>query len=364
MEIKEAINYLEHYAPLAYQESYDNSGVITGNVNLELSGVLICIDSTEEVVDEAIKNNCNLIVAHHPIIFSGLKKITGATYPERVLIKAIQNNIVIYAAHTNFDNIKGGVNSKIAEKLALKNCKILAPKKQLLRKLITFCPGNKSYQLRQALFAAGAGTVGNYTECSFNTEGEGTFKPALNTQPYVGEIGIQHTEKEVKVETIYPLNIEANVLQTLFSNHPYEEVAYDIISLNNTYNQVGAGIIGELEQEEDAYLFLKKIKKDMQTACVRHTEIVKKSIKKVAVCGGSGSFLLNQAIAQGADIFITSDFKYHQFFDAEKQILIADIGHYESEQYTKELFYDILKEKIPTFALYLSKINTNPVNYL
>ena len=364
MKLKEIIHHLEKTYPPAYQETYDNSGLICGNEEMNISSALICLDSTEDIIDEAIRKKSNLIIAHHPIIFSGIKKITGKTYIERVLIKAIQNNIAIYAVHTNADNVIQGVNAKICEKLGLKNCKILSPKNSLLRKLVTFCPVDKASQVRQALFSVGAGGIGNYDECSFNTEGTGTFRASDKTNPYLGKKGKQHHEREVKIEIIYPSDIEKQLLKTLINAHPYEEVAYDIVPLENSFNQVGSGMIGELEKSSDETAFLKNIKSIMHTKCVKHTQLLNKKIKKVVVCGGSGSFLLKDAISAGGDVFITSDFKYHQFFDAENKLIIADIGHYESEQFTKELFYDVLKKKFPTFALHLSKINTNPINYL
>ncbi len=364
IKLKEITDHIESIAPLAYQENYDNAGLICGDEDMQITGAIICLDSTEAVIDEAITMNCNLIIAHHPIVFSGLKKFNGKNYVERVVIKAIKNNIAIYAAHTNLDSVLGGVNSKIAEKLGLKNCKILSPQKNGLKKLITFCPEDKAENLRQALFEAGAGAIGNYSECSFNSLGTGTFNGDESTNPYVGEKGKQHHEKEVKIETIFPNNIEKRLLKALFNNHPYEEVAYDIIPLDNSNQTVGSGMIGELEDECDEMTFLKVVKDKMNTKSVRYTSLLGKKIKKVAICGGSGSFLLKDAIRNNADIFITSDFKYHQFFDAENRIIIADIGHFESEQYTSELFYEILKKKFNTFALHLSKINTNPINYL
>lgn len=364
MKLHEITSYLESVAPLSYQETYDNAGLITGNKQMEVTGALCCLDSTEEVIDEAIRNKCNLVIAHHPIVFSGLKKINGNTYVERVIIKAIQNNIAIYAAHTNLDNVTGGVNSKIAEKLGLKKAKVLSPKKKLLKKLVTFCPADKAPQVRQALFAAGAGMIGNYDECSFNAEGTGTFRAGENTNPYVGKRGKQHQEKELRIEVIFPSVIEGRLIAALLKAHPYEEVAHDIVPLDNSYNVVGSGMIGELEKEQDTLKFLEFVKKTMKTGVVRHTPPVAKKVKKIAVCGGSGSFLLGEAVAAGADVFITSDYKYHQFFDADNRIVIADIGHYESEQFTSELFYDLVKGKFPTFAIRLSKINTNPINYL
>lgn len=364
MKLREITNYLESFAPLAYQESYDNSGLICGHHDMEITGAVISLDSTEAVIEEAIANKCNLVIAHHPIVFSGIKKFNGKNYVERVIIKAIQNNIAIYAAHTNLDNVAKGVNSKIAEKIGLTNCKVLAPMYNTLKKLTTFCPDDQAAALRAALFAAGGGAIGNYNECSFNTSGLGTFKAGENTNPFVGEKGKQHEEKETKIELIYPGYLESRLLKALFTAHPYEEVAYDILALDNANNSIGAGMVGELAEEMEETTFLKHLKQTMKTDMVRYTALKGKKIKTVAVCGGSGSFLLKNAIAAGADVFVTGDFKYHQFFDAENQIVIADIGHYETEQFTMELFYDILSEKFSTFAIHLSKINTNPINYL
>jgi dinuclear metal center YbgI/SA1388 family protein len=364
MKLKEITDCLEAFAPLAYQESYDNAGLICGNHAMDITAALICLDSTEAVIDEAIANGCNLVIAHHPIVFSGLKKFNGKNYVERVIIKTIQNNIAIYAAHTNLDNVHNGVNAKIAEKLGLINCNVLAPQKNTLKKLVTFCPEEKAEELRIALFNAGAGHISNYDECSFNTSGIGTFRANEGSNPYVGEKGKQHHEKEIKIEAIYPQHIESQLLKALLKAHPYEDVAYDLISLTNIHPKIGAGLIGELPAEVAEIDFLKQIKAIMKADSLRYTALQNKKIKKVAVCGGSGSFLLGDAIKCGADIFITADFKYHQFFDAENRIIIADIGHYETEQFTMELFYEILKKKFSTFALLMSKINTNPIKYL
>lgn len=364
MKLKEITAHLESIAPLAYQESYDNAGLICGNGDMEIKAALICLDSTEAVLDEAIANGCNLVIAHHPIVFSGLKKFNGKNYVERVIIKAIKNDIAIYAAHTNLDNVHDGVNAKIAEKLGLKNCRILSPQKGKLLRLITFCPEEKAEEVRKAIFSAGAGTIGNYDECSFNSMGTGTFRAGENTDPYVGKPGEQHHEKEVKIETILPGHLESKVISAMIKAHPYEEVAYDLIPLENKHTQIGSGLVGELVEGMDEMTFMKHLKSAMKAEGIRFTALKGKKIQKVAVCGGSGSFLLPDAIRAGADIFVTADFKYHQFFDADNQIVIADIGHYESEQFTTELFYEILRKKFSTFALHLSKINTNPINYL
>ena len=361
--IKDVINYLESVAPPALQESYDNAGLIVGNETAEVKGILICLDSTEAVLYEALKKNCNLIVAHHPIVFSGLKKLNGKNYVERTVIKAIQNNVAIYASHTNLDHVQGGVNNKICERLGLKNCRILSPKKNILRKLVTFCPAEQVDKIRTALFEAGAGHIGNYDECSYNIEGYGTFRGGEGTNPFVGEKGRQHRENETRVESIFPSYLQSNIITNLLRAHPYEEVAYDIYPLENSHQQVGAGMIGELENEMDEKDFLAHVKKSMKTDCIRHTALLNKKVKRIAVCGGAGSFLLNDAIREKADVFITGDFKYHQFFDADGKIVIADIGHYESEQFTKELFYELLKQNFSTFAAHLSETVTNPINY-
>jgi len=363
MKLKEIISYLEAVCPPAYQENYDNCGLITGNTEQEIKGALLCLDSTENVVDEAIKLKCNLIIAHHPILFSPIKKLTGKTYSERVIIKAIKNDIAIYAMHTNLDSIHTGVNHKIAEKIGLKDLSILSPKKGILKKLVTFCPTNKADEVRTAIFAAGAGVIGNYDECSFNAEGTGTFKANHAANPYVGKKGKRHNEKEERIETIFTVEKQSAIVSALLNAHPYEEVAYDIYSLDNTHPCVGSGMIGTLPKPMAEKDFLTHLKKAMKLECIRHSPLLGKKIERVALCGGSGSFLLPDALAKGAQVLVTADFKYHQFFDADSKLVIADIGHYESEQFTPEIIYALLKEKFTTFALQFSKTNTNPVNY-
>ena len=364
MKVKDITKIIEDFAPLSYQESYDNSGLIVGNANDEVTGILISLDCVEEIVDEAIATKCNMIVSHHPIVFSGLKKLNGKNYIERTIIKAIKHGIAIYAVHTNLDNVANGVSFKIAEKIGLKQCKVLAPKKGLLSKVVAYCPIDKADNVRQAMFDSGAGNIGSYDACSFNMEGIGTFRGQEGTNPYAGNTGQFHQEKEVRIETVVPNHKINAVVNGLIESHPYEEVAYDVFSLENKHGNVGSGVVGELEVEEDEMEFLNRLKQDLKTDGIRYTNLSGKKIKKVAICGGSGSFLLNKAIASGADVFITGDFKYHQFFDADNQIIIADVGHYESEQFTSELIYEILNEKIPNFAVRLTAKNTNPLNYL
>lgn len=364
MKISDITKYLENIAPLSYQENYDNSGLIIGDKNENVTGVIVCLDSTEEIVNEAIDKNCNLIIAHHPIIFGGLKKINGNNYIERTVIKAIKNNIAIYAIHTNLDNIINGVNGKIAERLNLINTRVLLPKNNMLKKLITYVPLDFKKAILQSLFDAGAGNIGNYSECSYSSKGTGTYLAGKNTKPYKGNSLNRHSETEERIEVIYTKDIENNVISKLIESHPYEEVAYDLIPLSNNSDKIGSGIIGELEEEISAMSFLNSLKNKMNTKCIRHTKLINKNIKTIAVCGGSGSFLLKNAISQKADIFITGDFKYHEFFDADNKIVIADIGHFESEQFTINLLVSILKEKFTTFAIHLTEKETNPVHYL
>lgn len=363
MKIKTVINFLEQEIPLSYQEDYDNSGLLIGDAEKELKFILISLDITEDVINEAINTGCNFIVAHHPIIFGGLTKITGSNYVERSILKAIKNDIAIYAAHTNADNIFDGVTNKMAQKLNLENLQILVPKNNYLKKLITFVPQKSISSVRNALFEAGAGHIGNYDSCSFNIVGKGTFKGNENTAPYVGKPEKLHFEEEIRIETIFPKHLQSQIIEQLLIAHPYEEVAYDIYPLENTFKQIGSGLIGELTDTKDEKEFLQELKNTFKCKTIRHTKLLNKKIKKVALCGGAGNFLLPNAQKAEADIFISADFKYHQFFDAENKIVIADIGHYESEQFTKEYFYDVLIKKIPKFALFISEENTNPINY-
>lgn len=363
MKILSVIHHLEACAPIALQESYDNAGLLTGNDQWECTGIIITLDATEDVVAEAIAKKCNLIVAHHPIIFKGLKKINGKNYVERTIISAIKNDIAIYAIHTNLDNVIAGVNGKIAEVLGLKNLTILKPAEQLLKKLVTFAPLEEAENIRTALFSAGAGSLGKYSECSFNIEGTGTFKAEEGADPHVGEIGKRHEEHEMKIEVIFYSYLQDKIVKAMIEAHPYEEVAYDIFSLTNYLSDVGSGLVGELSRAIDESIFLQKIRDSFQLKVIRHTSFTGNKVKKIAVCGGAGSFLIPAAIASQADVYVTSDVKYHEFFDADNKILIADIGHYESEQFTTDLLHANLKQKFANFAVLKTEVNTNPVHY-
>jgi len=363
MKIKAITQYLETVAPISYQESYDNAGLITGSFDWECTGVLTTLDCTEAVVMDAVAKNVNLIVAHHPIVFKGLKKINGKNYVEQTIIAAIKNDIAIYAIHTNLDNVFDGVNARIADKIGLVNRAILAPKSGELCKLVTFAPHAHAENVRAALFQAGAGSIGNYSECSFNINGDGTFKASEGAQPFVGDIGVRHSEPETRIEVILPKYLKNKIVGALIAAHPYEEVAYDIYLLDNQYQNIGSGLVGELENPISEKDFLQLLKERFALQAVRHTELLGKPIRKVALCGGAGSFLTNAAIGSGADIYVTGDVKYHEFFDADGKIVLADIGHFESEQFTVDLLHDYLRTKFPTFAVLKSDIRTNPVYY-
>ncbi|MBC9812435.1 Nif3-like dinuclear metal center hexameric protein [Crocinitomicaceae bacterium CZZ-1] len=363
MQLKEIIQYLEFLAPLSSQESYDNSGLITGNVNMPITQALICLDSTEEVVDEAIENGCNLIIAHHPIVFQGLKSLTGKTYVERVVLKCIKNDIALYAIHTNLDNYRFGVNDEIGRRLGLENMQILSPKAGVLNKITVFVPLENREQVAQAMFNAGAGSIGQYNACSFFGEGTGTFTPVAGANPYIGTPGTAEQVKENRLEVLVSTHQLAAVVSAMNESHPYEEVAYDIVALRNSNAFEGTGMIGKLPVPMPTEAFLNLVKNAFNCGVIRHTKLVKTTIETVAFCGGSGSFLLKEAIRSKADVYITGDFKYHEFFDAEDKLIIADIGHFESEQYTINLLSAILTKKFPNFALRLTTINTNPINY-
>ncbi|WP_456461480.1 Nif3-like dinuclear metal center hexameric protein [Reichenbachiella sp.] len=363
MRINDIIGALNQWAPPAYQESYDNARLITGSPELQLQGVLVSLDCTEEVVQEAIDKGANLIIAHHPIVFKGLKSFTGKNYVERTVIKAIKNDIAIFSIHTNLDNVHTGVNRMICDRIGLQNCKTLAPKSGLLSKLVTFIPTEHAQNVLDALYAAGLGHIGNYDECSFQVKGTGSFRPNDQANPVIGKNNERELVEETRIEGIFPSHIKGKVVAALKKAHPYEEVAYYLTALENENQEVGSGMIGELETAIPTASFMNLLKEQFNLKVIRHTAFHKTEVKKIAVCGGAGSFLLGHAKGAGADVFVTADFKYHEFFDAEEKIIISDIGHYESEVFTKELICNFLKEKFANIALNLSEVDTNPIKY-
>jgi dinuclear metal center YbgI/SA1388 family protein len=362
IQIKDIIHSLETWAPPSLQESYDNARLITGSLNVECTGALICLDSIECIVDEAIESKCNLIIAHHPIVFSGLKSLTGKTYIERTIIKAIQNNIAIYAIHTNLDSVSDGVSFEMARRLGLENIKVLEPKGSLISKLVTYVPESHVSEVRDALFAAGAGKIGAYDECSFVTQGFGTFKPNEQANPFLGKIGERHSEKESRLEVLVPNWLKNNIYKALQVAHPYEEVAYEFMLTENLHQQIGFGAIGNLPQAINKDELLNLVKTTFGGS-LRYTHSSKETIHRIALCGGSGSSLLKRAISAGADCFITADVKYHQFFDALEHLMFIDIGHFESEQFTINLIHEFLNKKFPNFAARLTVNSTNPIHY-
>jgi dinuclear metal center YbgI/SA1388 family protein len=364
MKIREITRYIEELAPLNYAEDFDNVGLLVGSYNTEVSGVLVTLDTLEETIDEAIAKQCNLIVSFHPIIFAGLKKINGSSYVERVVLKAIKNDISIYATHTALDNSKNGVSAKMCEVLGLTNTKILIPKKGIIKKITTVVPSVNADSLRNSLFEAGGGAVGNYEHSSLSTIVESTFKGTENSNPVVGLKEVLHVDNETKISVIFERKNEVKILKCLQAEHPYEEVPYEIVTLENVHQDIGMGMLGELTKPMEEKDFLRYLKKTMQTACIRHSELLHKKIKKVAVLGGAGSFAISDAKRAGADAYVSADFKYHEFFKAEKDILLADIGHYESEQFTKNLLVDYLTKKFSNFAIVLSQKSTNPIYYI
>ena len=362
--IKDITNSIEELAPLNYAEGFDNVGLLVGDYKTEVSGVLVTLDTLENVVEEAIEKKCNLIVSFHPIVFSGLKKINGNNYVERVIIKAIKHDIAIYSMHTALDNSINGVNAKICDVLGLKNKHILIPQKNTIKKLLTYVPIENAERLRKAMFAKGAGKIGKYDNCSFNVEGFGTYRGGEDSNPTIGTKGVLHTEKEIIIGVIFEKHLEGAILKAMFDNHPYEEVAYEITTIENKHQQIGMGMIAEFEEEMQEVDFLNFVKNTLHTDCIRHSKLTGKPIKKVAVLGGSGSFAIENAKNAGADAFISADFKYHEFYKAENQILITDVGHYESEQFTKNLLVDYLTKKFTNFAIILSDKITNPIYYI
>lgn len=364
MKIKQILSILEEMAPLAYAEDFDNVGLLVGDFNVEATGILVCHDALESVIDEAIAKKCNLVVCFHPIIFSGLKKITGKNYVERSVLKAIKNDIAIYAVHTALDNHKDGVNKIFSDALGLINTKILVPKQNFIQKLVTYTIPENVETLRNALFDAGAGKIGNYEDCSFNSKGIGTYMGNEDSNPEIGNRFEFVENEEIKIEITFEKHLQSKILKALFTNHVYEEVAYEIYDLQNTHQNIGLGMIGELEKPMSETEFFAFVKDKMQCGGIRHSALLGKTIQKVAVLGGSGSFAIKNAIQANADIFLTSDLKYHNFYEAENQLVLADIGHFESERFTKNYIVDFLKKKIPNFAVNFSEENTNPVKYL
>jgi dinuclear metal center YbgI/SA1388 family protein len=364
MKLSEISKYLDNAIPLSFQEGYDNSGLQVGNPESEISSALLTIDVTGEVIEEAISKGCNLVISHHPLIFNPIKKITGRSFTERIIARAIKEDIAIYSAHTNLDAVDFGVSRKMAMKLNLQNVKVLVPLKNKLLKLVTFIPESHLEKVKSALFEAGAGVTGNYDHCGFASPGTGSFRAGENANPYVGESGKNHFENEIRFETILFSHLKTNVIKALLATHPYEEVAFDLYPLDNENIENGLGCVGEFELAVTETEFLNQVSDVFDARGVRYSNLTGHEVKKVALCGGSGASLIGNALASGADAFVTADVKYHNFFDSGKSILIVDAGHFESEKFTTEILYDLIIKNFPKFAVRFSETNTNPINYL
>lgn len=364
MKLKDLCAYLDSVVPLSLQESYDNSGLQTGLPEWEVSSALLTVDVTEEIIDEAISAKCDIVVSHHPLIFNGIKSITGKTFTERILANALKNNIAIYSSHTNLDVLSYGVSWKMAQKLGLKDIKILAPLKNCLTKLVTYIPESHIEKVKDALFGAGAGVIGNYDHCGFVVTGTGSFRGNEKTNPFVGIKGKTHFEKEVRFETVLFSHLKTKIIKVLLDVHPYEEVAYDLYSLENENVDLGFGCVGELIEVTDEEDFLQLVSSVFEAKGIRYSKPTGKPVRRVALCGGSGASLINDAIASGADAFVTGDIKYHNFFDADNKILLVDAGHFETEKFSTEILKDLIIKKFPKFAVRFSETNTNPINYL
>ena len=364
MKLTELVDHLNQAVPLSLQEGYDNSGVQVGNEGNDIRSGLLTLDVTEEVIEEAVQKECGIVISHHPLIFKGLKRIDEKTPAGRIIFKAVKNQIAIYSAHTNLDVLKNGVSHRMAQKLSLERISVLQSLKNRLLKLIAFVPDAHLERVREAVFDAGAGITGNYDRCGFTVNGTGSFRAGEGAEPFAGEKGKMHFEKEVRFETILFSHVRDKVIKALLEAHPYEEVAYDIVPLENDNSGIGFGSIGYLNEPLGESDFLKTVSSSLSATGIRYSKPSGRTIRKVALCGGAGASLLNDALAAGADAYLTADLKYHSFFDAGDQILLVDCGHYETEKYATEILYDLIIEKFPTFALRFSEINTNPINYL
>ncbi len=366
MKISEVISKLEQWAPRALQEGYDNAGLLSGDADEECRGALCCLDITQKVLEEALEQNCNLIIAHHPLVFQSIKSLAGNTLVNRLLVFAIKNNVAVYAFHTNLDNVLSGVNAAFANKMGISPIgrQILYKKSRQVAKLYTYVPKTHHLQVQKALYATGAGQIGLYENCSFSALGTGTFRPMEGSKPFIGSTdGPLETLEEIKLEVIFPVWLKENVLQALHNAHPYETVAYEIVITENTHPETGSGLIGNLEYPLEETEFLSLIKAKFHLSVIKTSPLMNKKVQKVAICGGAGSFLISHAIRQGADVFITSDLKYHDYFEADGKILLMDIGHYESEVATVELMTGYINSKFPNFAVLKTKVITNPVQY-
>ncbi len=364
MKLSDLCSWLDSAVPLSFQEGYDNSGLQVGQPGKEVTSGLLTLDVTDDVIDEAIHYGCDIVISHHPLIFSGIKKVNDQHPAGRILVKAIKSDIAVYSSHTNLDMLNDGVSRKMALKLGLRNVKVLQPLNNRLLKLVTFVPEDHLGKVREAVFNAGAGFIGNYDRCGFTVSGTGSFRAGEGTNPFAGEKGKMHLEKEARFETVFFSHLREKIIDALLGSHPYEEVAYDLYQLQNDNIDFGLGCTGELEEPLSEKGFLDLVSSVFNAFGTRYSALTGRMIRKVALCGGAGASLLNKALSAKADAFVTGDIKYHTWFEADKRILLADCGHFETEKFSTEILYDLIIKKFPKFALRFSETNTNPINYL
>ena len=364
MTIKDVTTFLEQKFPLYLQEDFDNCGVQCGDVRQEISGAMVCFEMSEQVIDEAIDKGCNLVISHHPLMLKrGICKIVPTDRVGAMICKALAHNMVLYSMHTNIDSGEGGGNDAFAEKLRLRNVKVLEPHKGMYRKLVVFVPKENAETLKSALFAVGCGVQGNYDSCGYTLHGQGQFRPLEGANPHIGEENhLEHVDEE-RVEMIYPTGLQRAVVQAIYDNHPYEEPAFDLLPLENESRTIGLGRIGELPKELPVSDFLGYLKDNLGFIHCRYCGDETKMIRKVAVCGGGGSSFIDLAIASGADAYVSGDFKYHDFFKSYQKTLLVDIGHYEGEFFIKNIIFNLLNEKFSTFATLISKMESLEVKF-
>lgn len=365
MKIEEVIAYLEQKFPLHWQEDFDNCGIQCGDKEREITGVMVCFDLSEKVIEEAIVKNCNMVVSHHPIIYrTGLKKVEPTNRVGKIICKALENKILLYSMHTNMDSGLNGGNVLFAHKLGLENLQVLSPKTDMLKKLVVFVPIEDAIQLREALFEAGAGSLGKYKNCSYNVKGMGTFTPTEGAEPTIGSVGVSEQVAEERIEVVFPAHAQKKIVEVLFKNHPYEEPAFDIIKLENLNNHIGLGRVGEIPEPMEVESFLLFAKQQLNLQVIKYSGNIGKKIKKVAVCGGGGASFVMDALSMGADIYMTGDIKYHDFFLPENKMIVADIGHFEGENFIREIIYNEINDFFTNFASYISEEEKLEINLI
>ncbi len=364
MSIKcsELMKFMEEFAPVNLAEDYDNVGLLIGSRNQEIKKVLVCLDVTTKVVEEAVEKKVNLIVSHHPIIFKGLKRIVEEDPKGRLLYKLIRNGIGVYSAHTNMDFTHGGINDTLANLLGLSNIRNLKKHKEdRFFKIVVFVPEQNTDTVREAMCSAGAGWVGDYSDCTFMVKGTGTFKPLEGTNPYIGSKGNLEKVEEYRLETIVPQKKLKKVVNAMIEAHPYEEVAYDVYPMELSLKEYGFGKVGSLVETQKLDKFISTVKEKLNVKSVRVIGSVKKEIRNVAVfCGSFDTDVINSM--NGVDVLVTGDMKYHDALDAaEMGLCIIDAGHYSTERIMVPRLAWILSQRFASVDIETSILEENPI---